>query len=184
MIIKCAQCGLEINSKKPKQKFCSMSCVHLSQTGVERKWTDEWKKKIVESAKKRIGTHVSEETKRKIGIAHSVKQPWVSVRNRQHTGELHPNWKGGISYEGARLRQKKENKDWRNDILTRDGYVCKKCGYTGKDVVVDHIKPFSLFPELRQELTNGQVLCKKCHNSKNIIDWKLIRIARDLYNQS
>lgn len=37
------------------------------------------------------------------------------------------------------------------------------CGETEGRLDVDHIKPFALYPELRFEVTNGRVLCFKCH---------------------
>ena len=43
---------------------------------------------------------------------------------------------------------------------------CKECGTT-KDLTVDHIIPLvDLHPELRYEISNLQVLCRKCNSSK------------------
>lgn len=39
------------------------------------------------------------------------------------------------------------------------------CKYEGKEKEVDHIKPFSLYPDLRFELSNGRTLCKPCHRN-------------------
>jgi hypothetical protein len=37
------------------------------------------------------------------------------------------------------------------------------CGQIGGKLNVDHIKPFSLFPELRFDIKNGRTLCLLCH---------------------
>lgn len=43
---------------------------------------------------------------------------------------------------------------------------CKECGST-KDLTVDHIIPLSdLHPSLRYEISNLQVLCRRCNSSK------------------
>lgn len=43
---------------------------------------------------------------------------------------------------------------------------CKQCGAT-KDLTVDHIVPLvDLAPELRYEISNLQVLCRRCNSSK------------------
>lgn len=52
-------------------------------------------------------------------------------------------------------------------VLERDRFTCIKCGYKSKgsqckDIVVDHIKPFHLFPKLRLTMENGRTLCRKC----------------------
>lgn len=43
---------------------------------------------------------------------------------------------------------------------------CKQCGAT-KDLTVDHIVPLvDLHPELRYEISNLQVLCRRCNSTK------------------
>ena len=43
---------------------------------------------------------------------------------------------------------------------------CKQCKST-KDLTVDHIVPLvDLHPDLRYEISNLQVLCRKCNSSK------------------
>ncbi len=43
---------------------------------------------------------------------------------------------------------------------------CKNCKAT-KDLTVDHIVPLSdLHPDLRYEISNLQVLCRRCNSSK------------------
>ena len=37
------------------------------------------------------------------------------------------------------------------------------CGLSGGVIQADHIKPYSLYPELRLEIDNGRTLCKPCH---------------------
>ena len=61
-----------------------------------------------------------------------------------------------------------EYKIWRDKVFFRDNFTCQDCGRRGGDgkkiiLNADHIKPFSLFPELRFELENGKTLCKECH---------------------
>jgi len=53
-------------------------------------------------------------------------------------------------------------KKWRNDILERDGYKCKQCGLS-ENLHVHHLKPYSQYPALRFETSNGITLCEKCH---------------------
>lgn len=85
-------------------------------------------------------------------------------------GPNHPRWKGGITEENHRIRTSREYRDWRMAVFQRDRFTCVECGYrscynrTSKkcDIRADHIKPFSLFPELRFDLDNGRTLCIPC----------------------
>lgn len=51
---------------------------------------------------------------------------------------------------------------WRKAVFDRDGRACTKCGSVHR-LHADHIKPFSQFPDLRYEVSNGRVLCFECH---------------------
>lgn len=64
-----------------------------------------------------------------------------------------------------------KSKKWktkRNNILKRDGYVCKECSRYGKrDVpaeVVHHIFPYEHYPNLGLKNDNLISLCNSCHN--------------------
>lgn len=81
------------------------------------------------------------------------------------SGSNHWNWKGGITDINHNVRNSKEYKEWRLKVLQRDKFSCVVCGYRShkrKDIRVDHIKPFSLFPELRFDIINGRTLCVPC----------------------
>lgn len=89
-------------------------------------------------------------------------------------------WDGFIEDDNALFRKSIPYENWRDSVLKRDNYTCVKCGVhsgMGKTVILnaDHIKPFSLYPDLRLEIDNGQTLCIKCHKVKTKNDWELIK---------
>ncbi len=104
------------------------------------------------------GKHHSEETRKKIGEA--------------QRGEKGSSWKGGITPLIKRIRKSPEYKLWRTAVFERDNYACVWCGQIGGVLEVDHIKPFSQYPELRFSIDNGRVLCKKCHSETDTYMWK------------
>jgi 5-methylcytosine-specific restriction endonuclease McrA len=77
-------------------------------------------------------------------------------------GSNHYNWKGGITSKNEKIRKSKKYKDWRLLVFLRDDFTCTWCG-SKKNIEADHIKPFSLFPELRFNINNGRTLCHDCH---------------------
>lgn len=119
----------------------------------------------------------SEEHKRKISEAHKrIGSPWMigkklppfTEEHRRNislamSGSNNHGWKGGISVINNGVRYSARYQRWRKLILKRDGR-CVKCG-SRKNLHVDHIKRFSDFPRLRFVLSNGRVLCKKCHEN-------------------
>ena len=93
------------------------------------------------------------------------KSPWLSERNRinnpQKKGDLASRWKGGC----AEYRKR--------EALERDDYICQKCEMREPEImVVDHIKPKSIFPELATDLDNLMTLCPNCHARKTIREKK------------
>jgi len=112
--------------------------------------SEESRKKMRES---RLGYYVSEETRRKLS----------GLRK----GEKSHFWKGGVSQENRTERMNFMGtfnyKLWRKRIFERDNYTCQICKQVGGTLNADHIKPYSLFPELRLEMDNGRTLCAPCH---------------------
>ena len=78
-------------------------------------------------------------------------------------GDKNPKWKGGVSPINHRIRGSIDYALWRTAVFMRDNYTCQKCGHRGGDMHADHIKPFSLYPELRLAIDNGRTLCVECH---------------------
>lgn len=113
-------------------------------------FSDEHRRKLSESHK---GKHLSEEARRKVG--------------ESNKGEKCHFWKGGVCPINKKIRSSLEYKLWREAVFKRDDYTCIWCGQRGVVLNADHIKPFSLFPELRFALDNGRTLCVECHKTTN-----------------
>jgi len=102
-----------------------------------------------------------EETNQKLSKALRGK-PQPNLR-----GAKHWNWQNGKTAENAQIRSSLEMKRWRRAVFERDDYTCQICLKRGGRLVADHIKPFSLYPELRLELSNGRTLCRDCDRKYN-----------------
>lgn len=78
-------------------------------------------------------------------------------------GELHPNWKGGITPQNQRERKSRAYGEWRNAVFSRDLYTCQLCGQRGGELNAHHIKPWATNIPSRFDVENGVTLCKSCH---------------------
>jgi hypothetical protein len=104
------------------------------------------------------GKTFSEETRKKM--------------SESHRGDKAYQWKGGITEENHRLRSSLEYRLWRESVFERDDYTCLNCNIRGGRLNADHIKPWSLYPELRFAIDNGRTLCEDCHSE---IGWSLFK---------
>lgn len=89
------------------------------------------------------------------------------------TGIKSPVWKGGKTRHG---QETSKNSSWRRKVLIRDNYTCQVCGATREGGLnVHHIKEFCNYPELRYEVSNGQTLCRPCHEKTDNYRGKRIK---------
>lgn len=102
------------------------------------------------------GSHLPESQKMAISKA-SIGKAGTMV------GDKHWNWRGGITPINLQVRNSKEYKRWREAVFKRDDFTCQECLVRGGRLEADHIKPFSLYPDLRLDVQNGRTLCQKCH---------------------
>lgn len=146
----CLDCGKEFKPRDAKSIYCTTACKYNARKGIAA-----WNKGIPMSdeakflmSRLRIGIRLN------TGRTHFKKGliPW--------------NYKGGITGENQLIKGGAQYKKWRADVFRRDGWSCVVCLYRSckrGDIEADHIKPFSLFPELRTDISNGRTLCVPCH---------------------
>lgn len=186
--------------------------VHKRAISLARQ-TPEWHQRILALNATKKGVPLSEEHRRKIGMAglgrkrteefktlvgniHRGKIRGQEERAKQsatargkkkaNTGDRNGNWNGGTTSERMKAYNSREYKDWRKAVFERDNYTCRAldCPKTTTRIQADHIKPFAIYPELRFDVTNGQTLCEPCHLLKTASDMKLIRGLKKQWTSS
>lgn len=134
-----------------------------TRTSFKKGHSGLWKgKKGENSAHWRGGKPKCKDCNKQLGAYKAKRCPSCAKR-----GPLNYGWKNDARLANHRIRNSPEYKLWRKAVFERDNYTCVWCGIkgnqTGGYLNADHIKPFSLFPELRFALDNGRTLCKPCH---------------------
>lgn len=131
------------------------------------------------------GKTFSMEYRKKLSDAHKGQVAWnkgtkgvvkawnKGLSNTWCKGEKNVNWKGGITPINQALRESMEYEEWRTAVYVRDNYTCQSCGQVGGRLQADHIKLWSVYPELRFDIDNGQTLCFDCHRAKTVEDLKV-----------
>lgn len=115
------------------------------------------------------------------GINHPFYGKPLSAELKEKISKILNNWKGGITPELTKIRYSPEYKLWRKSVFERDNYTCQKCGdNTGGNLEANHIKPFSLFPELRFAIDNGRTLCEDCHKKTDTYAGRIFSYKKTL----
>lgn len=101
------------------------------------------------------------------GLYAGAANPFYGKKHTEETrdkmrGSKNGNWRNGSSRKNDLIRKSIEYLDWKAAIFIRDNRTCVLCGST-RDIEADHIKPFSMYPELRFDISNGRTLCHDCH---------------------
>jgi hypothetical protein len=100
-------------------------------------------------------------------LSQTAKRPKPWIRGKRNgmsgrTGELNPNWRGGVSPERQALYASGEWKRVARAVRVRDG-GCVECG-SAADPHVHHVKSFADHPELRLDPDNLVTLCREHHH--------------------
>lgn len=69
----------------------------------------------------------------------------------------------GRNEGNLQVKKSLEYKLWKTAVFERDNYTCQDCKVRGGELQGHHIKPQSVFPELRFAIDNGITLCRTCH---------------------
>ncbi len=84
-----------------------------------------------------------------------ISEKTKAIHSKHNSDTGNPSWKGGRINYMKRIAKK------------RDNYTCQKCGLRDIDIVViDHVIPKSLRPDLFSSLENLMTLCPNCHARK------------------
>jgi 5-methylcytosine-specific restriction endonuclease McrA len=164
--IPCGECGKLFYAapwmmrRRSGAKFCSKPCAYI---GRELRATFEKGHPDLVPPEARGHT---EETRRKISQVQ---------RANSRRGPLSPNWRGGKRTERQAAMSKWEYKDWRASVFKRDNFTCQSCHVRGGELHADHIKPWSLFPDLRYEISNGRTMCVDRHRMTPTWGAKVLR---------
>ena len=145
---------------KPTRKFCSFACATTF-----RNLTDNptWRADVrVKLSQPRPNGHYEWSEDRRIKWAESLK------------GDKCHFWRGGLTDENRGHRNSVYYALWREKVFERDNWTCQICNVRGGVILnADHIKPWSKFPELRFELSNGRTLCLDCHKQTDTFGGKV-----------
>jgi 5-methylcytosine-specific restriction endonuclease McrA len=129
-------------------------------TCLGRKQTLEQLQKIREARARQV---ITIEHRRK--ISESLKRAYAEGRKRRDTSLWYIDGRHqGNRHQGNRkIKTSFEYRVWRESVFKRDNYTCQGCGVRGGELQAHHIKPQSIYPELRFDLANGLTLCRPCH---------------------
>src|SRR3990167_5928513 len=179
-IKQCQGCGNNYSHKKGerfkhflKSKYCSNKCIGFDKSIVKNPPSFIVCNFCQKNFYRKANAPLIVFTKRKFC---SIKCTALSQRITKK-GNLNANWQGGINPINDTVRKSIEYRLWRTAVFERDNYTCIWGGKEhGNKLNADHIKSFSLFPELRFAIDNGRTLCSSCHRKTDTYGFNIKKI--------
>ena len=156
----CLACGKEFTVspvRKDTAKYCSTNCQYSHQM--------KYKVKYFNCAECGIKFSLppSHATRNKETFCSLHCSGSFYGKLRDFAGSSNPSWKGGVTPQHVLIRTSAKYAQWRTSVFKRDNYTCIWCGQHGGHLEADHIKEFSVYPDLVFDLNNGRTLCIPCH---------------------
>ena len=99
------------------------------------------------------------------------------IENGTRRGKNNSRWRGGLTPLVLQIRHSFKYRQWRDDIFTRDDFICQKCRKRGSSLEAHHIKGFAeilhgnkittfemaMNCEELWSINNGITYCLNCH---------------------
>ncbi len=192
---KCIACGKKFTKRineslkdwEYRHKFCSRSCSAKYKNLGEKTRFKEGHKSWLSGTKGLIGLNSG--SFKKGHKTWNKRRKWTKEERQKiadglpvRMGKDSPNWRGGTTKLGTRIRSLKKYREWRSEVFKRDNWTCQKCGRRrkkGDRVIIhaNHLKPFykilaenkiktvqdALKCDELWDISNGETLCIFCH---------------------
>lgn len=89
----------------------------------------------------------------------------ISCRQR---GVPSKEFNGFVTPENVKIRQSKEGRKWREEVLKKYSFTCDTCKKKGGTLHAHHLYSFDTHINKRFDLSNGVCLCETCHTQFHI----------------
>lgn len=169
-ICKCG-CGMPVDWNRRKNKWDAYRDGHYRKNFLYK--SKEWLSSEYQSGKtlsqiaKQFGVAVSAVRKFAVKFGIEIRAHGDTLKLLgSMKGSKNPAWNGGTTPERQRAYKTVDWIQLVKYIYKRDGYKCQRCGTEKVGSVkfhAHHIRPWSLYPDLRLEPSNLVTLCDTCH---------------------
>ena len=164
--VKCLECNKDFYIPKNRlgANYCSVDCYNKNRKRITGAEHGNWKGGNKSLVCRVCGREYLIPRKRIAKSKYcSPECRSVDLKTR-YKGAGSPAWRGGKTPSNILIRNSTDYAKWRDDVFTRDKWICQDCGQVGGKLHVHHVFNFSEFPEHRLEVWNGATLCENCHS--------------------
>jgi 5-methylcytosine-specific restriction endonuclease McrA len=166
----CLICGIKFTHKEIKTKLCSLTC----KKEFYRRTAKPPSRKGIRMPEGYVAWNKGKNSWGKtISCSYCGKDFRIKVYRLKRSNSLscspicyYKLKDKGLTPKNKKIRMSSNYIEWRTAVFERDSYTCQICGQRGGELNADHIKPFSIFPQDRFNLSNGRTLCVSCHRQQ------------------